>query len=133
MRAAPVQERDEHGHHDRRAAHEHPRDGGLCAAFGGEDGQVEADHADGREQGQAAPLAGPEPAQPPARVPSGERGEEQAGQPVAQELAAGVRIVAQDAVGGEGPADEHTGESGEEGAVACGVHDGDAREVSGPV
>lgn len=133
LRAAPVVERDEDGHHDRCAADEDTRDRGFRAAFGGDDGQVEADHADGRQQREAQPLAGAERAQPQAGVPSGERGEQQAGQRVAQELAAGVRVVAQDAVGGEGPADEHTGECGEGSAAGGGFHDRDAKKRRGPV
>lgn len=132
--AAPVEERNDDGHHDRCAADEDTRHRGFRAAFGGDDGQVEADHADGRQQPEAEPPAKAERAQPRTGVPSGERGEQQAGERVAQELAAGVRVVAQDAVGGEGPADEHTGEGGEEGAAGGGgFHDRDARKRRGPV
>lgn len=133
-RAAPVEERDDDGHHDRRAPDEDTRYRGFRAVFGGDDGQVEADHADGRQQPEAEPLASAERAQPQAGVPSGERGEQQAGERVAQELAAGVRVVAEDAVGGEGPADEHTGDGGEDGPAGCGgFHDRDARKRRGPV
>ncbi|TVZ80666.1 hypothetical protein FB157_12839 [Streptomyces sp. BK340] len=134
LRAAPVEERHDDGHHDRCAADEDTRHRRFRAAFGPDDRQVETDHADGRQQPEAEPSARAERAQPPAGVPSGEWGEQQAGEGVAQELTAGVRIVAQDAVGGEGPADEHTGEGGEEGtAGGGGVHDRDARKRRGPV
>ena len=58
--SASVQQRHENGHDDRRAAHEDAGDGRFRGAFGGEHGEVEADHADGREQRETRPLAGVE-------------------------------------------------------------------------
>lgn len=47
------QEGDDNGHDHRGAAHEHARNGWFRGAFGGDHGEVEADHADGREQREA--------------------------------------------------------------------------------
>lgn len=134
MRAAAVQEGDEDGHDHRRAADEHAGDGGLRGAFGGQDGQVETDHADGGEHCEARPLTGRERPQPGSGAAAGERDQQHAGERVAQELAAGVRVVAEQAVGGEGSSDEDTGERGEQGAArGGGVHGSDARNGGGPV
>ncbi|GAA0296313.1 hypothetical protein GCM10009540_14320 [Streptomyces turgidiscabies] len=108
--------------------------------FGGDDGQVEADHTDGREQRETDPLAGAERPQRGAAAPADQRQEQQTGQAVAQELAARVRVVAEDAVGGEGAADEDGGQGGEKGparggdvgGAGDGVHAGDARQCGGP-
>ena len=67
-------------------------------------------------------------------APADQRQQQQAGEAVAQELAARVRVVAQDAVGGEGGADEDTGEGGEQGpSDGGGVHGRDAMKGGGPV
>ncbi len=128
-----MEERDDDRHHHGSAAHEDARYRRLGGAPGGEDGQVEADHAKGREQGEAGPLAGCEPAQAFGRPPAGEREQQETGQSVAQALAARIRVVTEQAVGGEGAADEHAGERGEQGAATGRVHDGDVRERGGPV
>jgi len=102
--------------------------------FGGDDSQVETDHADGCEECESGPLTWRERPQPGCRVLSGEGEQQQAGEAVAQELAARVRVVAENAVGGEGRADEDAGEGGKWGAAGGGCgHEGDARERDGPV
>jgi hypothetical protein len=133
LRTTAVEERDDDRHRHGSAAHEDARYGRLGGALGGDDGQVEADHAYSREQRQPGPPAGREPAQALRRPAAGEREEQHSGQSVAQELAARVRVVAEQAVGGEGASDEHAGECGEQGAATGGVHDGDARDRGGPV
>jgi hypothetical protein len=131
---APVQQRDDHGHDHGSAAHEHARDGWFGRAFRGEDGQIEADHADAGEQRQTEPVAERKRPQAGRRSRPGQRDEQDEGQAVAQKLAARVRVVAEDAVGGEGPSDEDAGERGEESSTrGGGVHARDAREDSGPV
>jgi len=130
--AAP-KERDDDGHHHGRASHEDARHRRFRGALGREDGQVEADHADGGEQGEAGPVAGPEQPQPHRRSRAGQRDEQQTGEAVAEALAARVRVVAKDAVRGEGPADQDTGECGEKGSTGGGVHGSDARQRRGPV
>ena len=132
-RTASLQEGDENRDGHGSAADEDSGDCGFGAAFGGDDGKVEADHADSREQGETGPLACRERAQPGLLVLAGEREEQQAGEAVAQELAARVRVVAQDAVRAEGRADEDAGEGGERGAAGGGGgHGSDARESGGP-
>lgn len=136
--AAAAQQREQDGDDDRRAADEDARDGGFGGALGGDDGQVEADHADGGDGGEPAPLPPGEGAQRRGGAPGDEREEQQAGDAVADGLAAGVRVVAEDAVGGEGGADECAGESGEEhpgqgAAGGSGFHEDDARDRGGPV
>ncbi|GAA2479216.1 hypothetical protein GCM10010276_14680 [Streptomyces longisporus] len=134
MGAAAVQERDDNGYGHGRAAHEDAGHRRFRGALGRDDGQVEADHADGGEQGEAGPLAGREPPQPRRRSRAGQGQKQQTGEAVAEELAARVRVVAEDAVRGEGPAHEHTGEGGEEGSSGGGgVHGSDARQRRGPV
>lgn len=129
----PVQQGHDHGHHHRRAADEDTGDRRFGRPLGGDDGQVEADHADGGEDDEAGPLTPGERAQPGRGAPSGERDEQETGEAVAQELAAGVRVVAEQAVGGEGSSDEDAGERGEEGtAHGGGVHGSDARNRRGP-
>ncbi|MEY9989669.1 hypothetical protein ABIE67_001701 [Streptomyces sp. V4I8] len=129
----PVHQGHDHGHDHGRAADEDSGDSRFGGALGGDDGQVEADHADRREHHEAGPLTGGESAQPGRGVPSGEGDEQETGEGVAQELAAGVRVVAQEAVGGEGCSDEDTGERGEEGSArGGGVHGSDARNRRGP-
>ncbi|GGX28871.1 hypothetical protein GCM10010383_69300 [Streptomyces lomondensis] len=130
---APVQQRHEHGDDHRRTAHEHAWNRRFRRALRGDDGQVEAHHADRCEQGETDPLTGREGPQPGGRAPPGHGEQQQAGQSVAQELAARVRVVAEEAVGGEGPSDEDTGERGEQGSARGGVHAGDARQPCGPV
>ncbi|GGW58244.1 hypothetical protein GCM10010350_48380 [Streptomyces galilaeus] len=133
-RAASLHERDEDRDDDGRAAHQDAGDGRFGGTLGGQDGEVEADHADGGEQGEAGPLAGGERAQAGQGTRAGEGHEQQAREAVAQGLSAGVRVVAQDAVGGEGRSDEDAGERGEEGATRGGdVHEGDVRKRGGPV
>ncbi|MGX1268553.1 hypothetical protein RKD18_001747 [Streptomyces phaeoluteigriseus] len=133
-RAASFEERHEDRDDDGRAAHQDAGDGRFGGAFGGQDGQVEADHADGREQRETDPLTGGQRAQATHGARAGEGHEQQTGEPVAQGLPAGVRVGAQDAVGGEGRSDEDAGERGEEGAAWDGdVHDRDARKHGGPV
>lgn len=131
---AAVQERNDDGHHHGRASHEDAGHRRFRGAFGRDDGQVEADHPDCGEQGETGPLAGREQPQPRRRSRPGQREQQQTGEAVAQELAARVRVVAKDAVRGEGPADEDTGERGEEGSAGGGgVHGSDARQRRGPV
>lgn len=130
---AAGKERDQDRHHHRGTADEDARDRRFRGALGGEDRQVEADHPDGGEQGQPQPRARPQPPQPLRRVSPDERHEQQAGQSVAEELAARVGVVAQHAVGGEGRADEDVGERGQQGAAGGGrVHEDDARNPGGP-
>ncbi|KUL80041.1 hypothetical protein ADL34_03870 [Streptomyces sp. NRRL WC-3605] len=134
MRAAAVQERDEDGHGHGGAADEDAGDGGFRRTFGGEDGEVETEHADGGEHPEARPLADGERAQPRGGAAPGERDQQQAGERVAQELAARVGVVAEQAVGGEGSSDEDAGERGEQRAArGGGVHGSDARKGGGPV
>lgn len=128
-----VQERHEYGHEYRGAAHEDSRDRWFRGAFGGEHGEIEADHADGRDQRQPYPLAGGQRAQGRRATTADEGQEQQTGESVAQELAARVRVFAQDAVGGEGASDEDAGQGGEQGAAGGGVHGGDAMDPTGPV
>lgn len=133
LRTAPFEGRHDDGDHHGRAAHEDSRNRGFRTAFGSDDGDVEPDHADRRQKREADPLAGREAPQRSTSAPAGERDEQQTGQGVPQELAARAGVVAEDAVGGEGTADEDTGERGEQGAAGGGVHDGDARKPRGPV
>jgi hypothetical protein len=111
--SAAVQERYQDGDHDGCAADEDARYGGLRGALGGEHGEVEADQADGGQGGEADPRGGGQGVGTP--VHHGQ--EEQAGEPPAEDLAARVRAGAEDAVGGEGGADEDAGEGREEGAA----------------
>ncbi|GAA3477878.1 hypothetical protein GCM10018966_024080 [Streptomyces yanii] len=63
-----------------------------------------------------------------------ERQEQQRGKAVAERLAARVRIVAENTVGGEGGAHEHAGEGREQRpAYGSHVHGADARQRDGPV
>ncbi|GAB1330916.1 hypothetical protein ACE1SV_52550 [Streptomyces sennicomposti] len=117
LRPTALQQRDEDRDGHRRTAHEDARHRRFGTALGGEDRQVEADHAHRRQQRQPGPPAGPESSQPSSRGPPRQRQEQQTGQPVAQELAARVGVVAEDAVGGEGSSDEDAGERGEQGAA----------------
>jgi hypothetical protein len=129
-----LQERDDDRHHHGRAADEDARYRRFRGALGGDDREVEADHAHGGQQREAGPLAERERPQPGRGPRAGQRDEQHAGQAVAQELAARVRVLTQDAVGGEGPSDEDTGECGEQGSPrGGGVHGSDARERGGPV
>ncbi|GAA3836614.1 hypothetical protein GCM10022403_081480 [Streptomyces coacervatus] len=134
MRPAALQDGDDDGHHHGRASHEDSGHRRFRGALGRDHRQVEADHADGGEQRETGPLAGREQPQPRRRSRAREWDEQQTGEAVAQELAARVRVVAQDAVRGEGPADQDTGECGEEGSAGGGgVHGSDARQRGGPV
>ncbi len=60
---ASVLEGHEDGHDDRGTAHEDARDSGFRRPFGGDHREVEADHADGREQCETAPPTRVEGAQ----------------------------------------------------------------------
>jgi len=133
LRSAALLEWDEDSHDDRGAAYEDTRYRGFRGVFGGDHGEVEADHADGREQREACPLARRQRAQGCRAAPSDQREEQQAGEAVAQELAARVRVVAEDAVGGEGCSDEDGGESREQGPARGDVHGSDATKDGGPV
>ncbi|GHD44744.1 hypothetical protein GCM10010317_018220 [Streptomyces mirabilis] len=134
MGPAALKKGDDNGHDHRGAAHENARNGWFRGAFGGDHGEVEADHADGREQREAPPPACREPPQRCRATPSDQRQEQHAGETVAKELTPRVRVVAQDAVGGEGASDEDAGEGGEQRpAEGGGVHDGDATKGGGPV
>lgn len=127
--ASAVQEGHEHGDDHRGAADEDAGDGRLGGAFRGEDGQVEADHSYGGEQGDPAPLAAGQFPQRCGAAAAEEGQEEQAGKAVADCLAPRVRIVAEDTVGGEGTADQDTGEGGEQRpSYGCGVHGTHARQ-----
>ncbi|KUL33199.1 hypothetical protein ADL12_22025 [Streptomyces regalis] len=131
--SASVQQGDDDGHDHGRTADEDTGNRRFGRALGGDDGQVEADHADGREHREAGPLTGGECPQPGRGVPPRQRDEQETGEAVAQELTACVRVVAKEAVGGEGPSDEDTGERGEKGtARGGGVHGSDARKRRGP-
>lgn len=134
MGAAPVQQGDDDGHDHGRAADEDAGNRRFGRPLGGDHSQVEADHADGGEHHESGPLTGRERAQPGRGVTPGQRDEQEAGEGVAQELTAGVRVVAEEAVGGEGSSDEDAGERGEEGSArrGGGVHGSDARKRSGP-
>ncbi|GDY67344.1 hypothetical protein SAV14893_067370 [Streptomyces avermitilis] len=134
MRTASLHKGHDDRHDHRGTAHEDARHRRLRGALGGDHGEVEADHADGREGGQTYPLTGREAAQRRRAAPADQGQEQQAGEAVAQELAARVRVVAEDAVGGEGASDEDTGEGGEQSPAGGGrVHDGDATNGTGPV
>ncbi len=136
-RTAPVQQRDEHADDDRRTAHEDARNSRLRRPFGRQDRQVEPDHAHRGEQRDPPPLAAGEASEPGrrrVRIAAQERDEQQRGETVAERLAAGVRIVAEDAVGREGCPHQHAGEGREEGPAQRGrVHGADARVGDGPV
>lgn len=134
LRAAALLKGYDNGHDHRGAAHEDAGNRRFRRTFGGEHREVEADHADGREQREAPPLACREPAQRRRATPADQRQQQDAGETVAEELAARVRVVTQDAVGGEGASDEDAGEGGERRAPSGGgVHDGDAMKRHGPV
>ncbi|GAA1927619.1 hypothetical protein GCM10009837_61280 [Streptomyces durmitorensis] len=134
LRLPPLKERHDDRHDDRGAAYEDARYGRFRRAFGGQDRQVEADHADSGEDRKTPPLAPRQTAERRRGAPPEQRQEQQAGQAVAQELAARVRIVAQEAVGCEGAAYEEAGEGREQGpACEVRVHVPDARKRSGPV
>ncbi|GGN52274.1 hypothetical protein GCM10011579_009090 [Streptomyces albiflavescens] len=133
MGTASLLKGHENGHDHWGAAHEDARNCRFRRAFGGDHRQIEADHADGREQGEAAPLARVEPAQGHRATPADQRQEQDAGETVAEELATRIRVEPQDAVGGEGASDEDAGEGGEQRAPGGGVHDGDAMKGRGPV
>ncbi|BCL32247.1 hypothetical protein GCM10017557_71060 [Streptomyces aurantiacus] len=130
MGPAALQEGNEDGHGDRGAAYEDTRYRGFRGTFRGDHGEVEADHADGRQQRETHPSARCQHAQGCRAAPSDEREEQQAGEAVTQELAARVRVVAEDAVGGEGASDKDGGERREQhpAGPACGggVHGSDA-------
>jgi hypothetical protein len=129
----PVQKGHDHGNDHGRAADEDSGNRRFGGALGGDHGEVEADHADRREHDEAGPLTRRERAQPGRGVPPGEGDEQETGEAVAKELAAGVRVVAEEAVGGEGPADEDAGERGEKGSArGGGVHGSDVRKRRGP-
>lgn len=131
--AAALLERYEHRDDDGGTAHEDAGHRRFGRALCGEHGEVEADHADGRDERESPPLADREPPQRGGRAPADEGQQKDTGEAVAQELAARVRIVAQDAVGGEGTSDEDTGEGGEQRAPGGGgVHDYDAMNGRGP-
>lgn len=133
MGAALVQQGDDHGHDHGCAADEDSGNRRFGRALGGDHSQVEADHADGGEYYEAGPLTGRERAQPGRGATPGQRDQQEAGEGVTQELAAGVRVVAEEAVGGEGSPDEDAGERGEQGSArGGGVHGTDARKRSGP-
>ncbi len=112
-RTPALRQGDQDGHGDRGAAHEDARHRRFRRALGGEHGDVEADHADRREQPEPHPQTYGEPAQGCHAAPAEEREQEEARQAVAEELATRVGVVAQNAVGGERAADEDAGESGE--------------------
>ncbi len=132
MGPAALQEGHENGHGDRGTAYEDTRYRGFRRAFGGDHGEVEADHADGREEREPYPLTRHQSAQGRRAAPSDQGQEQQTREAVAQELTTRVRIVAQDAVGGEGASDEDAGEGGEQGSAGGGVHGCDAMKGGGP-
>lgn len=133
MRTTALLKGYDNGHDDRGAAHEDARNGRFRRAFGGDHREVEPDHADSREQREAPPLTHREPPQRARATPADQRQEQYKGEAVAQELAARVRVLAQQAVGGEGASDEDAGEGGEQRAPGGGgVHDGDAMKGRGP-
>ncbi|GHA37387.1 hypothetical protein GCM10010372_41900 [Streptomyces tauricus] len=134
MGSAALQEGDDNGDGDGRAAYEDTRYGGFRGVLRGDDGEVEADHADGREQRETCPLTGRQRPQGCRAAPSDQRQEQQAGEAVPHELAARVGVVAEDAVGGEGAADEDGCEGREQGPAGGGdVHGSDAMKEGGPV
>lgn len=105
MGPTALQKGYENGHDDRGAAYEDTRYRGFRGAFGRDHGEVEADHSDGSEQREPCPLGRRQSAQGCRAAPSDQGQEQQKGEAVADELAARVRVVAQDAVGGEGASD----------------------------
>lgn len=127
------EQRHEYRHDDRGAPDEDTWDGRFGAALRGEHREVEADHPDGRQQGEPPPLAPGEVAQGRRAAPAEQRQQKQAGEGVPEELAARVGVVPEDAVGGEGGADEDAGEGGRQGpSDRVRVHGPDAREDGGP-
>jgi hypothetical protein len=130
---ATLGQRDEDRDDDRGAADEDAGDGGLGGPLGGEDGEVEADHADGRERGEPQPVAGGQEPQRGEPVTAEQREEEQACGAVPKGLSTRVRVGAEQAVGGEGGTDEGVGEGHQEDpAQGVRVHASDARERCGP-
>jgi hypothetical protein len=130
----PLLKRHEYGDDDRGAPHEDAGNRRFGRALGGEHREVEADHADGRDQREAPPPAACEPPQRGGTAPAHEGQQKGTREAVAQELTARVRVVAKDAVGREGSSDEDAGEGGEERAPdGGGVHEGDATNGPGPV
>lgn len=137
--AAAVQQGHQYGDDHRGTADEDTRDRGFGGAFRREDGQVEADHANSGEHGHPAPLSVRQLPQRGRATPAQEGEQEQAGEAVAQSLAARVRVGAEDTVGGEGTAHEDAGEGREERpsrgrpSYQCAVHGNDARQHTGLV
>ncbi|GHG08412.1 hypothetical protein GCM10018791_21490 [Streptomyces zaomyceticus] len=130
---AALGQRDQDGDDDRGAADQDAGHGGLGGPLGGEDRQIEADHADAREGGEPQPVTGGQGPQRGEPAPAEQREEEQAGGSVPQGLAARVRVGAEQAVRGEGGADEGVGEGHEEDpAQGVRVHASDARKRRGP-
>lgn len=87
MWTTPLLKRYEHRDDDRGAAHEDAGDCRFRRALGGEHREVEADHADGRDQREAPPLADGEPPQRGGAAPADEGQQKDTGEPVTQELA----------------------------------------------
>jgi hypothetical protein len=73
---AALLKRDDNGHDHRGAAHEDARNRRFRRAFGGDDRQVEGDHADGRQQREAPPLTRRQPPQRGRAAPA-DQGQEQ--------------------------------------------------------
>lgn len=104
-RTTALPKRHEHRDDDRGAAHEDSGYRRFGRPLGGENREVEADHTDRRDQGEPPPLTDRQSPQRGGAAPADEGQQKDAGEAVAQELAARVRVVAEDAVGGEGPSD----------------------------
>ncbi|GGY28250.1 hypothetical protein GCM10010299_38190 [Streptomyces tanashiensis] len=131
---AALGQRDQDGDYHRGAADQDAGDGGFGGPLGGEDGEVEADHADGRQGGQPQPVTGGQEPQRSESAAAEQREEEQTGGAVAERLPTRVRVGAEQAVGGEGGTDEGVGEGHQEDpAQGVRVHASDARKRRGPV
>lgn len=110
LRGTPFQEGHKEGHDNRRASYEDTRYGRFRRSFRSQNRHVETDHPHGREKREAAPLAGAQASQRPRAARAQQGDEKQTREAVADELASQVWVVAQHTVGGEGAADEETGE-----------------------
>ncbi len=114
LRSTPFEKRHKDGDDDGGAPYEDTRYGRFRRPLRRQDGQVEADHPDGRQEGEPSPLAARQPPQDGGRASPQPEQQEQARHSVADELTTGVRIVAEQAVGGEGAPDEEAGEGREQ-------------------
>lgn len=136
--AASFQGRDEDADDDGRAADEHTRYRGFRRALRSQDRAVEADHSDGGEDSQPAPLPQGEHHRgdngQAAAAQAQKRQEQQGRETVPERLTTRPGVVAENTVRREGGADQDAGEGREQGSTQGGcVHEGDARFRRGPV